>query len=183
MKQCACGTPIPSDFTTCSSRCTERLTSTTEQPRASDDRVYDTIPDGVVGVTAEVVAQALNTTAANVLQWKYAGKVPHYQLGPRTVRFDLAAVKKARGIETVAAPVETQAPIRETKVVEVGALLQLESWRQRALQAAKQSFRDVMLEGADEAKARGDWATQARFLEDFIFFEDGLEIVYRGRPA
>jgi hypothetical protein len=61
--------------------------------------------------------------------------------------------------------------------------LRLAAVRERMLAAAKESARDVCLEVADEAKAKGDHELRAQCLDDFIQLEQGLAMVFTARGS
>jgi hypothetical protein len=57
-----------------------------------------------------------------------------------------------------------------------------EAVRARAAKAAKEAFRDVILEAADAAEERGEKDLQIRFLKEFIFAEESVAI-FVGRSS
>ena len=53
--------------------------------------------------------------------------------------------------------------------------------RLKALAAAKEAYRDVILEAADQAKSKGDKDLAIRLYDDFIHMEQGLKVIYEGK--
>jgi len=53
-------------------------------------------------VTAEQLAQRLQVRKTTVDHWARIGTIPSVRIGPRIVRFDLAVVYKALGLEVSA---------------------------------------------------------------------------------
>lgn len=180
-----CGESTESGFSTCSADCNLAYRAGESKPGTDPNEPveYDKPPEGVELFTAEQLSEKIPAPIGSIYVWKAKGKIPSYQIGPRKVRFDLAAVLKALGREASASPIESVKA--EPKVDEIAAMLVKASsngpWLDRALKAAKQAFREVMLEQADDAKVRGDHKERAEALEAFVFFEDGLQLVYTGR--
>jgi predicted DNA-binding transcriptional regulator AlpA len=181
-----CGKACPEDFVTCSHACNIAYTNS-PQRSASDESGWDLPPEGKTLVDVGAVAHALGITKAAIHAWVFNRKMPrecYYRLGPRMTRYDLEALRKWRGISAEAPKSEmTEEPekLPRIEVIVQDVSTEVEAFRKRGLAAAKQAFRDVMLEGADQAKARGNHELRARFLEDFIFFEEGLKMHYEGR--
>lgn len=174
-----CGGPCAPGFSTCSREC--NLAVRSPELAGEMPSPFDQIPEGVETVSPGELAPIIGKSYGTVLAYIRAKKLPFYQIGPKKYRVDPVAARKALGIHS---PNENSAAVTAREVdqaLDGEAMAPRGQYLSRALKAAKQSFREVILEMADEAKARGDFAEQARYLEDFIFFEDGLELVYQGR--
>lgn len=192
MNECLhCGAPVPVGFSTCSPECTIKDRNGEPKP-GEESQSFDTIPDGVETITGEELARMLGVSTATVFSWKFKRKIPAYQLGPRRCRFSYEAVCKALGRELPPVPGSPENPVvgyvvdggakgATVKVLLPGRPPATPDWIQRGLVAAKEAFRDVMLERADEAQARGDHKERADALEDYIFFEESLKVAYQKR--
>lgn len=186
---------MPLGFSTCSPACTVADRAGEPRPNAP---VYDTIPEGLETIDSAELARRLGLSRSTVQVYKHTGRIPSYQVGPREVRYNYEAVCKALGrdpqtLHDLPGARDFTGPAEVRIQVQPGFLKdelppgRLEyrppavPWIDRALAAAKEAFRDVVLEVADEAKARGDHLARAEALDDYVFFEEGLKLVYQRR--
>jgi len=186
------GAPCPEDFITCSSEC--NLAHRADEAVSNQDG-FDIPPEGKKLYTIKETAEMFGKSQITIYAWRQNGKIPrtaYYRLAGRKTLYDIEAIVAAGIVPAQKDPTKydpllhgvSSLPSLQLPSFETPRQLptiQTQMYRERGLKAAKEAFREVILECADEAKARGDFAQQAKMLEDFIFFEDGLTLMYNGR--
>lgn len=187
-----CGHEAPLGYSTCSAECNQKpLEKEFIRYPKPEKELGDGDAPGLI--TIKTLSEVIGVHPVTIYKWMNQGKIPYLKFDGRKTRFRLEEVKQAlentstlserpsvplnQDLVSVREVVKNP-DLDEKKVMEISSILQIEPYRDRAMKAAKEAFRDVMLEGADEAKARGDTLTQVRFLEDYIFFEEGLVLIY-----
>lgn len=190
MKSCLwCGTNCPEDSNTCSSECTHNwiVSGKDKSPVYPNPEVVPTNEKELVD--SKRLSSIIGLSAQIIGQMSRYRKLPYTLNEQGERRYHIPSVRTALekpGLKYDVAPVPNQDP---AIFIPAGHLspqfkaqaLDLTAYRELGLRAAKYAFRDVILVEADQAKANGNHELRAKLLEDFIFFEEGVELIYKGR--
>lgn len=194
MSCAVCEKPIPFGHNTCGPECTDALVRNPKKVEKADDTPPAEVAPFLIGT--QKAADQISVSYPTIYGRIQTGKLQAWRVGGR-VMVDSREVEKMRKLPVGSRDEEPLVselpppPVRAKAISEdeaprvqkwIGTSLQLESIRARGLKAAKEAFREVILEASDEAKGRGDFQLQARLLEDYVYFEEGLKLVYSGRP-
>jgi hypothetical protein len=134
--------------------------------------------------TAPELCKILNVTPMTLYSYRREGTLTeHHKLG-NAYAYVLGQVKEqlervAKGILSDKKPLEAPASTPETET----AMSDGDPFgraRLRAMKAAKEAYRDEILEAADQAEKLGNTELALRLFKDFIHMEEGLRVLYAG---
>lgn len=147
-------------------------------------------------VPRPVLAKILQTSLGSFSAWQKAeilrvvhrnGNAHMYRLGD--VKEQLEKVVRGEKLDVLQRLVVARHPDTQEQAVQecravatcvphIAGVEPFEASRARAMSAAKEAYRDVVLEAADHARKSGDKDLAISLYEDFIHMEQGLRIIY-----
>jgi len=146
-------------------------------------------------LTANELSQIFKTTNVTVSAWNRSGELVATEKDGQSFMFRVdhvleqlaciaadrpnlrAEMLKTQTQEIV--PVQLMPQVRHATIETTARRLDgFDDIRSRANKAARDAYRDVILEEADKAKARGDKDLAIQLYEDFIHAEEGLKVIH-----
>lgn len=157
-------------------------------------------------VSTQELCKILGITSFTISQWRTKGVVSEFRKEGNSLYYRLCDVKKqieeaGRAPSDSEAPNETEeteeaedaekaadaeyAEVSKEPLTPAKIGVELTPYRMgqaRAISAAKEAFRDVILELADEAERFEKFELSSRYYKDFILYEESLKITFERKP-